>query len=143
MKVKSESEVAQSCLTLSDPMDCSLPGSSIHGIFPGKGTGVGSHCLLLFFPFCCFPLYLFRKVCCYKGRCACVLTCFSCVQLFATPWTVAHQALLSMGFSRQEYWSQLPCSPPGDLQIQGSNPCFLCLLHRQVVSLSLVPPGKA
>jgi len=34
MKVKSESEVAQSCLTLSDPMDCSLPGSSVHGIFP-------------------------------------------------------------------------------------------------------------
>ena len=33
MKVKSESEVTQSCLTLSDPMDCSLPGSSIHGIF--------------------------------------------------------------------------------------------------------------
>ena len=33
MKVKTESEVAQSCLTLSDPMDCSLPGSSIHGIF--------------------------------------------------------------------------------------------------------------
>ena len=33
MKGKSESEVAQSCLTLSDPMDCSLPGSSIHGIF--------------------------------------------------------------------------------------------------------------
>jgi len=33
MQVKSESEVAQSCLTLSDPMDCSLPGSSIHGIF--------------------------------------------------------------------------------------------------------------
>ena len=36
MKVKSESEVAQSCLTLSDPMDCSLPGSSIHGIFQAK-----------------------------------------------------------------------------------------------------------
>ena len=46
MKVKSESEVAQSCLTLRDPMDCSLPGSSIHGIFPGKSTGVGCHCLL-------------------------------------------------------------------------------------------------
>ena len=46
MKVKSESEVAQSCPTLSDPMDCSLPGSSIHGIFPGKSTGVGCHCLL-------------------------------------------------------------------------------------------------
>ena len=37
------------------------------------------------------------------------------VRLFVTPWTVAHQAPLSMGFSRQEYWSRLPCSPPGDL----------------------------
>ena len=46
MKVKSESEAAQSCPTLSDLMDCSLPGSSIHGIFPGKSTGVGCHCLL-------------------------------------------------------------------------------------------------
>ena len=36
MKVKSESEVAQSCLTLRDPMDCSLPGSSIHGIFQAR-----------------------------------------------------------------------------------------------------------
>ena len=48
-EVKSESEVAQSCPTLRDPMDCSLPGSSIHGIFPGKSTGVGCHCLLLNF----------------------------------------------------------------------------------------------
>ena len=46
MTVKSESEVAQSCLTLGDPMDCSLPGSSVHGIFPGKSTGVGCHCFL-------------------------------------------------------------------------------------------------
>ena len=46
IRVKSESEVAQSCPTLSDPMDCSPPGSSIHGIFPGKSTGVGCHCLL-------------------------------------------------------------------------------------------------
>ena len=37
------------------------------------------------------------------------------VQLFGTPWTVAHQAPLSMGFSRQEYWSALPFPPPGDL----------------------------
>ena len=36
MKVKSESEVAQSCLTLSDPMDCSLPGPSVHGIFQAR-----------------------------------------------------------------------------------------------------------
>ena len=36
MKVESESEVAQSCLTLSDPMDCNLPGSSVHGIFQAR-----------------------------------------------------------------------------------------------------------
>ena len=36
MKVKGESEVAQSCLILSDPMDCSLPGSSVHGIFQAR-----------------------------------------------------------------------------------------------------------
>ena len=41
-----------------------------------------------------------------------VLSCFSRVQLFATPWTVAHQAPLPMGFSRQESESRLPCSPP-------------------------------
>ena len=46
MKVKSQSEVAQSCLTLSDPMDCSLTGSSVHGIFQARVTGVGCHCLL-------------------------------------------------------------------------------------------------
>ena len=44
-----------------------------------------------------------------------MLSCFSPVQLFATLWTVARQAPLSMGFSRQEYWSGLPCPPPGDL----------------------------
>ena len=44
MKVKSEREVAQLCPTLSDPMDCSLPASSVD--FPGKSTGVGCHCLL-------------------------------------------------------------------------------------------------
>ena len=46
MKVKSESEVAQSCPTLSDPMDCSPPGSSVHCIFQARGTLVGCHCLL-------------------------------------------------------------------------------------------------
>ena len=46
MKVKGESEVAQLCLTLSDPMDCSLPVSSVHGILPSKNTGVGSYSLL-------------------------------------------------------------------------------------------------
>ena len=40
----------------------------------------------------------------------------------ATPWTVAHQAPVSMGFSRQEYWSGLPCSPPGELPNPGLQP---------------------
>ena len=57
-------------------------------------------------------------------------------------WTVAHQAPLSMEFSRQEYWSGLPCSPPGDLPDQGSNLHLLNLLLWQADSLPLVSPGK-
>ncbi|CAI9152781.1 unnamed protein product [Rangifer tarandus platyrhynchus] len=53
------------------------------------------------------------------------------------PWTAAHQAPLSMGFSRQEYWSGLPCPIPGDFQTQGLNPCLLHLLHWQASSLPL------
>ena len=49
----------------------------------------------------------------------CVLTHVSCVLKCRTLWTVALQALLSMGFSRQEYWSGLPCPPPGDLSDPG------------------------
>ena len=55
----------------------------------------------------------------------CVLNRFSFVWLFATLWTVALQAPLSMGFSRQEYWSELPCSPPGDLPDPGIEPMSL------------------
>ena len=54
--------------------------------------------------------------------CMCGLSHFSCVRLFATPWTVACQAPLSMGFSRQEYWSGLPCSPQGDILDPGVEP---------------------
>ena len=45
----------------------------------------------------------------------CMLSHFSHVRLLATPWTVAHQAPLPLGFSRKEYWSGLSCPPPGDL----------------------------
>ena len=51
--------------------------------------------------------------------------CFNRVQLFVTLWTVAHQAPLPMGFSRQEYWSRLPCPPPGDLPKPGIKPMSL------------------
>ena len=53
---------------------------------------------------------------------------FSHVQLFATLWTVARQAPLSVGFSRQEYWSGLPCSLPGDLPDPGIEPTSLISL---------------
>ena len=52
----------------------------------------------------------------------CVCYSISRVRLFVTPWTVAHQASLPMGFSRQEYWSGLPCPPPGDLPKPGTEP---------------------
>ena len=70
---------------------------------------------------------------------------FSCVQLFATLWTVAHQAPLSMGFSRQEYWSGLPFPPPGDLLNPGiklvscASPESLALVGRILIT---GPPGK-
>ena len=51
--------------------------------------------------------------------CLCVLSCFTHVGLFGTLWTVVCQAPLSMGFSRQEYWSGVPCPPPGDLPNSG------------------------
>ena len=54
-----------------------------------------------------------------------VLSRFSCVRLCKTPWTVAHQDPLSMGFSRQEYWSGFPCPPPGDLPDPGIEPAPL------------------
>ena len=55
----------------------------------------------------------------------CVLSHFSCVQLFTTPWTAACQATLSMGFSRQEYWSELPFPTPRDLPNPGIEPVSL------------------
>ena len=58
----------------------------------------------------------------------CVPSHFSCVHLFATLWTVAHQAFLSMGFSRQGYWSGSPCPPPGHLPNPGIEPVSLMSL---------------
>ena len=49
----------------------------------------------------------------------CILSHFSHVRLFVTLWTIALQAPLFMGFSKQEYWSGLPCPPPGDLPDPG------------------------
>ena len=68
--------------------------------------------------------------------CACVL---SRVWLFATPWTAAHQAPLSMEFSRQEYWSGLPFLLAGDLPDPGIQPISLALAGR---FFTIEPPRK-
>ena len=70
---------------------------------------------------------------------ACVLS--RQVRLLVTLWTIAHQAPLSMGFSRQEYWSGLPCPPPGDLPNLGIQPKSLTS-PALVGSLPLAPLGK-
>ena len=62
------------------------------------------------------------------------------VRLFATPWAVAYQAPLSMGFSRQEYWSGLPFPSPGDLPNPGIEPGSPAL---QTDTLPSEPPEKA
>ena len=61
------------------------------------------------------------------------------VQLFAIPWTVAHQAPPSMGFSRQGYWSGLPFPSPGDLPDPGIEPSSPVM---QADALTSEPPGK-
>ena len=72
----------------------------------------------------CITLLLINILCHieYIIICVCCVLLLSRVRLFVTTWTVAHQALLSMGFSRHEYWSGLPCPPPGELPIPGIDP---------------------
>ena len=72
----------------------------------------------------------------------CVLSCFSHVQLFVTPWTVALQVPLSMRFSRQEYWSGLPCPPSEDLPNPGIKPKSSPSPALQVDSLPLSHQGS-
>ena len=74
-----------------------------------------------------------------------LLLWFSCSVMFdslVTPWTVAHQASLSMGFSRQEYWSGLPFPPPGGFTDPGIKPEFPVAPALQADSLLLGPPRK-
>ena len=73
----------------------------------------------------------------------CVLNCFSCVQLFATLWTVAHQAPLFVGFSRQEYWSGLLFPSPRDLPNPGIEPVSPTLAGVLTgVFLTTAPPPR-
>ena len=145
--------VAQECVTLRGPMDCSPPGSSVLGILQAI-TGVGCHA----FPqgifltqgsnpgllHCRQILYRLShqgspcvcvcvRVCVYTQ--ACVLSHFGRVRLFVISCTVASQAPLSTGLSRQEYWSGLPCPPPGELPDPGIEPMSSAAPALQVDSL--------
>ena len=71
----------------------------------------------------------------------CCAQLLSCVQPFVIPWTVAQQALLSMEFSRQEYWSGLPFPPPGDLPDSGIEPASLTSPASTGRFFTIVPPG--
>ena len=73
--------------------------------------------------------------------CACTRT-LSHVQLFVTPWTVAHQARLSMEVSRQESWSGLPFPPPGHLPDPGMEPVPLASPTLAGRFITTLPPGK-
>ena len=61
---------------------------------------------------------------------------------FVSPWTIAHQAPLSMEFSKQEYWSELPFSPPGDLPDSGIVPTSAASPALTSRFFTTVPPGK-
>ena len=89
----------QSCPTLCDPIDGSPPGSPIHGILQARTME--------------WVAISFSSAWKWKVK----VKLLSRVRLLATPWTAAHQAPLSMGFSRQEYWSGVPLpSPPWELR---------------------------
>ena len=77
-----------------------------------------------------------NRNCSERVACVCAKT-FHHVQLFVTLWTVAHQASLSMEFSRQEYWSGLPFPSPGDLPDPMIKPTFSVAPALQVDSLPL------
>ena len=94
MKVKSESEVAQLCPTLCNPIDGSPPGSSVPGILQARTLE--------------WVALSFSNAWKWKVK----VKLLTRVQLLATPWTLAYEAPPSIGFPRQEYWSGVPLPSP-------------------------------
>ena len=145
MKSESENEVDLLCRTLCNPMNCSLPGSSFHGILQARVLAAAAAKSLQSCPTLCDPrdssppgspvlgilqartlewvAISFSNAWKWKVK----VKSLSRVQPFATPWTAAYQAPPSMGVSRQEYWSGeywsgLPFPSPGDLPAPGIEP---------------------
>ena len=90
-------KLLQSCPTLCDPIDGCPPGSPVPGILQARTLE--------------WVAISFSNA--WKGKVK--VKSLSCVRLLATPWTAAYQALPSMGFSRQEYWSGVPLPSPSPL----------------------------
>ena len=111
----------QLCPTLCDPIDGSPPGTSIPVILQARTLE--------------WVAISFSNAWKWKVK----VKSLSCVRVLATPWTAAHQAPPSMGFSRQEYWSRLPFPSPGDLPEPGIKPGSPAL---QADALPSEPPGR-
>ena len=95
-----------------------------------KGLGVEPHnrwCKVLALLLCGFTNNYFNPTFIYINVCRCCVSHLSRVRFFSTPWTVAHQAPLSMEFPRQEHWSGLPFPSPGDLPVPRIKPVFHAL----------------
>ena len=97
----------QSCLTLCDPIDVSPPGTTVPGILQARILE--------------WVAISFSNACKWKVK----LKSLSRVRLFTTPGTAAHQAPLSMGFSRQEYWSGVPLPSLRKVLGRGENKVLL------------------
>ena len=128
------------CPTLCGPMDCSLPGSTVHEILQARileWVAMSYSRYMLRYPVNISSIFLQYQWShgFYDNKRKKESEVLSCVRLFVTTWTVAHQAPLSVEFSRQEYWSGLPFSSPGIFLTQGSNLHLLWLLHWQADSL--------
>ena len=95
-----------SCLTLCDPIDSSPPGSPVPGILQARTLE--------------WVAISFSKAWKWKVK----AKSLSRVRLFATPWTAAHQAPPSMGFSRRKYWSGVPLPSPGHIPLPTPNQVF-------------------
>ena len=93
-------------------------------------------CLQNTFPGLCMKKKNYLSSCCLHAQ------SLSRVWLLVTPWPAARQAPRSLGFSRQEHWSGVPCPPPGGLPHPGMDLLLACLLHWLVGSWPLAPPGK-
>ena len=140
--------VTKSCLALCNPMDCTLPGFSVHGISQARIPEwvAISFSRLIFLTQALNPMssalaggFFTTKPPGKPNVWWSEVKWLSHVWLFATPWTAAYQAPPSMGFSRQEYWSGLPFPSPGDLPNPGIEPRSPALWADTLPSK---PPGK-